>query len=344
MENSIHYSETIFNILKEKNLHKVFSGIVIKHIISILIAIFTVGYRGKTVDFAKESNHHRTTIAYFLNHGKWNDDMLEHIIRQSVIDKIYTEAKNTGKPILCIIDDTIASKSKPSSKAQHPIEDAYFHFSHLKKKQDYGHQAISIMLSCNNITLNYAIIMYDKSVSKIDLVCKIAAQLPIPPVISYLLCDSWYACSKVVDSFIMRGFYTIGALKTNRTIYPSGVKTNIARLAETIGETNFHIVTVKGRKYHIFRYEGNLNGILNTAVLISYPVGAFHKAAALRAFICTNVALSTEEILALYVKRWEIEVFFRNSKTKLAMDKYQIIKRNQKILVDLFACLFYCLF
>ena len=82
---------------------------------------------------------------------------------------------------------TIASKTKLSSKAENPIEDAYFHFSHLKKKQDYGHQAIGVMLSCNGITLNYAILMYDKSVSKIDIVCKIAAELPIPPVVSYPL-------------------------------------------------------------------------------------------------------------------------------------------------------------
>ena len=63
-------------------------------------------------------------------------------------------------------------KTKPSSKANHPIEDAYFHQSHLKGRQDYGHQAVGVMLSCNGITLNYDIILYDKSVSKIDFVIR----------------------------------------------------------------------------------------------------------------------------------------------------------------------------
>ena len=36
----------------------------------------------------------------------------------------------------------IASKTKPSLQALHPIEDAYFYQSHLKGKQDYGHQAV----------------------------------------------------------------------------------------------------------------------------------------------------------------------------------------------------------
>ena len=119
--------------------------------------------------------------------------VIEKAIKSSVLNIIYEESKRSGMPVLCVIDDTIASKTKLSSKAENPIEDAYFHFSHLKKKQDYGHQAIGVMLSCNGITLNYAILMYDKSVSKIDIVCKIAAELPIPPVVSYLLCDSWYS-------------------------------------------------------------------------------------------------------------------------------------------------------
>lgn len=80
------------------------------------------------------------------------------------------EAARTGNPVFCIVDDTIASKTKPLSRALHPIEDAYFHQSHLKKKQDYGHQAVAVMLSCNGIVLNYAFVMYNKSISKIDIV------------------------------------------------------------------------------------------------------------------------------------------------------------------------------
>ena len=75
------------------------------------------------------------------------------------------------------MDDTIASKTKPLSRALHPIEDAYFHQSHLKKKQDYGHQAVAVMLSCNGIVLNYAFVMYNKSISKIDIVQNIAKEL-----------------------------------------------------------------------------------------------------------------------------------------------------------------------
>ena len=122
---------------------------------SILISIFISGYHGKTTDFAKNSSCHRTTIAHFLNSGKWDDSLLSDTLKRSVIEIIYSEAARTGKPVFCIVDDTIASKTKPSSRALHPIEDAYFHQSHLKGKQDYGHQAVAVMLSCNGIVLNY---------------------------------------------------------------------------------------------------------------------------------------------------------------------------------------------
>ncbi len=62
----------------------------------------------------------------------------------------------------------------------------------------------------------------------------------------------------------------------------------------------------------------------NAIVLISYPENAFHNAKALRVFVCTDVSLTTEQILDAYVKRWSIELFFRQSKQKLAIDKYQI--------------------
>ena len=45
-------------------------------------------------------------------------------------------------------------------RALHPIEDAYFHQSHLKGKQDYGHQAVAVMLSCNGIENAVVLLSY----------------------------------------------------------------------------------------------------------------------------------------------------------------------------------------
>lgn len=302
------------------------SDVYLNHLMTIIVSVFLCGYRGKTVDFAKISQHHRTTTAYFLNHGKWNDLALQDTLKSSVIQVIYQEAKRSGQPIFCIVDDTIASHAQPSSQAVHPIEAAYFHQSHLKGCQDYGHQIVSVMLSCNGIILNYAVILYDKSRSKIQIVQEIAAELPTAPVVSYFLCDSWYSSAKVMDSFIRKGFYTIGALKTNRIIYPCGIRQKASEFALHLRTTdsNVNLVTVGGRGFYVYRYEGELNDIPNAVVIFSYPKEAFGNPKALRMFISTNAGLSTQEILDAYTKRWSIELFFRQSKSKLALDKYQI--------------------
>ena len=216
LTNTIHYSTFIYNQLKKLNLCKSFSNRVIGHLMSILISIFISGYHGKTTDFSQNSSCPRTTIAHFLNSGKWDDTLLENTLKSSVVEIIYSEAQRTGKPVFCIVDDTIASKTKPSSQALHPIEDAYF------------------------------------------------------------LCDCWYVSEKMINTFVQKGFHTIGALKTNRLLYPSGMKKKLSELAAelSVTEKGFDPVTVKNRKY--------------------------------------------------YVCRWTIGVFFRQCKTRLALDTYQI--------------------
>ena len=326
MDNIIHESLAICNALRKYSFSMVLKNTALKHVIAILMAVFCHGYRGKTVQFAEVSSHHRTTIAYFLNKGKWDSDDLEKQMKDTVIKIIYEESAKTGKPIYCFVDDTISSKTKPSSQALHPIQDAYFHQSHLKKKQDYGHQAVGVMLSCNGITLNYAIIMYDKTKSKIQIVREIASELPIPPNPSYFLCDSWYTCAKIVSAFHERGFYTIGAFKTNRIVALDGDKLQIGQLASALhlSGMNADLVPVGKRQFFVYSCNVQIEDIGEAIVLLSYPREAFGNASALRAFVSTDITLLTRKILDYYVIRWNIEVFFRHAKQKLAFDKYQI--------------------
>ena len=195
------------------------------------MSILVTGYHGKTTDFAKNSSCHRTTVAHFLNFGKWDGSLLTDTLKRSVIEIIYSEALRTGKPVFCIVDNTIASQTKPLSRALHPIEDAYFHQFHLKGKQNYGYQAVAVMLSYNGIVLNYAFVLYNKSFSKIDIVQNIAEELLVSPVTSYFLCNCWYVSEKIISAFAERGFHTIGALKTNRTIYPFRIRKKLSEFA-----------------------------------------------------------------------------------------------------------------
>ena len=48
----------------------------------------------------------------------------------------------------------------------------------------------------------------------------------------------------------------------------------------------------------MYRYEGKLNGIENAVVLLSYPEKAVGNPKALRAFLSTDVSLSTVECIS----------------------------------------------
>lgn len=112
--NSIHHSNSIYNYFKSLKLGLFLSDVYLNHLMIIMVSVFLRGYRGKTIDFAEVSCMHRTTTAYFLNHGKWDDSALQDILKVRVIHTIYQEAYRSGKPIFCIVDDTIASHTKPA--------------------------------------------------------------------------------------------------------------------------------------------------------------------------------------------------------------------------------------
>ena len=78
--------------------------------------------------------------------------------------------------------------------------------------------------------------MQNDGVCSFIVVKQIAEELPTAPTSSYLLCDSWYVCEKVVNAFLCKGFHTVGALKTNRILHPYGVKMHVREFAEKLTE------------------------------------------------------------------------------------------------------------
>lgn len=61
--------------------------------------------------------------------------------------------------------------------------------------------------------------------------------------------------------FLQKGFYTIGALKSNRIIYPMGIRQQASEFALHLrkNDPNISLVTVDKRKFYVYRYEGNLH-------------------------------------------------------------------------------------
>ncbi|NPV54815.1 MAG: hypothetical protein HPY71_15085 [Firmicutes bacterium] len=64
--------------------------------------------------------------------------------------------------------------------------------------------------------------------------------------------------------------HTIGAIKRNRIIYPQGIRISIADFLKYIMESDLNTVTVDGKLYDVYRYEGKVGKIDNAVVLMCW--------------------------------------------------------------------------
>jgi len=304
----------------------------ISHVCNIIAAMTQKGYSGKIVDIVDLllDSKHKSTIGKFLCSKAWDENLVLKKLQKFTINTIWMISKINKLPIYVVIDDTIAEKTKPSSKALSPTAKGKYHHSHLKGKRVYGHQIVVVLLKCGKVQLPLAILLYDKEVqSKIKMALDIIKMLPKPHMKGFVLADTWYSSKEIIKASKKAGYDYIGGLRVNRVIYPKGYRTSwsIKGFAMLLQKEDFHLVTVGKRSYYVYRYEGKLNGISGkTIVLLSWPEEAFGVEKALKSFVCTDINLSDEEILNHYVSRWPIEVFIRQTKMLLGLNKYQVRK------------------
>jgi hypothetical protein len=283
------------------------------------------GNTGKTSDYAEHGSAYRTTYGHFLSKGKWKEEKVAEIQKKETMSSVIEKAQRTGKTVYIKIDDTVCEKKKPSSKAKNPTGGTGWHYSHLEGGFVFGHQVLTSMVECGELDLCHSMTRYEKGKkTKIEMTLNIIADLPTATQKSYALMDSWYTSTKIINGFTGRNYDVIGAIKTNRVIYPNDKKISIADHVQTLTQNDFHSVTVKTDEYLVFRYEGRLNGIEKAVVLLTYPKDNFGVKSALRAFICTDLSLTDKEIFDHYGHRWSIETFFQLQKKYFGLDKFMV--------------------
>ncbi len=180
------------------------------------------------------------------------------------------------------------------------------------------------MLRTGDVVYPFALERYEpKGKSKIDLACDMIKQVPISNQKTYVLIDSWYPSASVLQTSAQQGFHVISGLKTNRIIYPQGIRQSIKQFASYFSKSDTDLVTIGTDHYRVYRYEGKLNFLENGVVLLCWKEGEGLEPKQMKAFLSTDVSLSNEQILSYYSKRWSIEAYFRAAKVHLGMDRYQ---------------------
>ena len=336
MERILTLKEEIGKFFFEKHLDFL-TSVPQRRIQEIILSSCTRGNSGKLTDFAEVFPVHRTTYGHFLSKGKWDEEKVAKIQETESFQTILKLAEPQKAPVFVSIDDTVIKKTKPSSKANRPTEGTGWHYSHLEGKVVYGYQVHAAIVSTGNTSLCYSLKRYDReSATKLDMTRDIIKSIPDQAGV-YFLTDSWYTNSDILHTCEKKGCFLIGAMKTNRILYPNGQKTSAMDYAKSLMPDQFHPVTVKGRTYLVHRYEGPLNKISHAVVLLSYPENAFGQSGALRVFLCSDPSLEDSTILSYYSNRWRLEVMFRSQKRYMGFKSFMVrtVKAFDRLLIIL---------
>ena len=146
----------------------------------------------------------------------------------------------------------------------------------------------------------------------LDGICKYS----IP--IDYVLFDSWFAYPKVIKKVLTYNLQVVCRLKAMYRVYYiyKGKKLNLKQLYNTVknkpGQNRVMASVIVG-------LGSNENGKQIKAKIIF--VRNNNDKSKWIALLSTNIKLSDEEIIRIYGKRWDIEVFFKMNKSYLRLAK-----------------------
>ena len=324
----LNQNETIINYISELNLP--YSSAIKNHMVNIVSGII-VTEGSKTISSVHNKitcNRDRSTGSRFLSSYSWNH---EYVTQERIFHAI-SEISNTCEDSdvgFLIIDDTLTNKNTSTKK----IEGLDFHNSHADgNKPKWSHCLVTSHYKINDYSIPLDFRQYHRKESSKKLSKKfldkneLAMELinEFTPVTknNYLLVDSWYTSAKILLHGLINGCHTIGRIKSNRVIYPAGIKTNVKKFSSYIRTNETSLVTASNNKYYVYRYEGKVNDIENVVVLISWTKNDLSDNPAF--IISTDVSLDNKTIISYYEKRWDIEVSYRYHKTALGFDEFQI--------------------
>ncbi|CAG9706860.1 IS701 family transposase [Clostridium neonatale] len=324
----LNQNETIINYISELNLP--YSSAIKNHMVNIVSGII-VTEGSKTISSVHNKitcNRDRSTGSRFLSSYSWNH---EYVTQERIFHAI-SEISNTCEDSdvgFLIIDDTLTKKNTSTKK----IEGLDFHNSHADgNKPKWSHCLVTSHYKINDYSIPLDFRQYHRKESskklsknfldKNEFAMELINEFTPVTKNNYLLVDSWYTSAKILLHGLINGCHTIGRIKSNRVIYPAGIKTNVKKFSSYIRTNETSLVTSSNNKYYVYRYEGKLNDIENVAVLISWTKNDLSDNPAF--IISTDVSLDNKTIISYYEKRWDIEVSYRYHKTALGFDEFQI--------------------
>jgi hypothetical protein len=271
---------------------------------------------------------HRTSHGVFLAYSDWDGPAILHQQAWRLLAGMKPKAREV---LYLLIDDTrIAKRGKK--------------MAHLSKIYDHknqcfvrGHMVITAAIVFRGVILPWRVVLWKSQKTAGRAHRKntaIAAELieafePPKGLKVRVLFDAFYLCPAVTKACQHKGFTFFSVASKNRSFTPDGGrrgKRPIRQIGPGLLKHEGHFVRMaRARRWvrmRIARLDGHLAGIGPVRMVVSKrPRDPWKK---LVAIVTNERNLKDRQIVAIYERRWGIEVLFKELRQDLGLAAYQV--------------------
>ena len=299
-----------------------------------------------------------------LRISPWSADDLRAPLRHFIVQDLVAYAQATKEWTLYVsLDDSLGEKDKGTRH----LEAVAYHHDHTKsqspKKPSYTngtvHVEVRLQLGARSYAYDWRLSLREKTVRQLnrhrapeqrgrfrkkttlarDMLAGLQQLLPAGFQV-YVLFDSWYAANRLLKFCRRQEWHVVCAIRSNRTLNDQ----KLSQWPQALRHQRYQHVQLtatdqRQRTSLVRTLRGKVNSLpFEVCVLISQR---HHRDRHPRYFLCTDTALSAQQILPIYQKRWPIEVdnFYVKQHLGLADFRVQSYEATEKWFAVVFLAL-----
>jgi Transposase DDE domain len=299
-----------------------------------------------------------------LRISPWTAEDLRAPLRHFIVADLVAYAHQSNQWTLYVsLDDSLDEKDKGTRH----LEAVEYHHDHTKsqgpKKPYYTngavHVEVRLALGTRSYAYDWRLYLREKTVRRLNrhrtpeqrlrfrkktmLAQEMLAALQqlLPPGFQvYVLFDSWYASNRLLRFCRRHSWQVVCAIKSNRKLDDQ----KLSQWPQALRHQRYQRIQLtatdqRQRTYLVRTLQGKLNTLpFAVCVLISQR---HHRDKHPKYFLCTDLALSAQQILSIYQKRWPVEVdnFYVKQHLGLADFRVQSYEATEKWFAIVFLAL-----
>lgn len=287
------------------------------------------------VEDACDERRSRQAISNFLTTAEWN---APEVLQQAALEQLRRLGWRPGQSLYLVIDDTQKRKRGKQMAAVSKI------FLHAEKTYANGHTILGAAYVYRGVVIPCAVKLWaakeacrqsqsePETIDRLTfrtltgLAADVITGLPTPEKTNVIaLFDSYYLCAEVLKACETRGFRYVGVAKKNRNFFPDGRprdKRKLGRYGVQVLRRDGRMMKVRGKKHRLAERVGHLSHAGRVKLVFSRRPGDSGWVT-----LATNeTRWSMQTVLAHYLRRWGIEVFFKMSKQHLGLGDYHLLR------------------